>query len=125
MWSAAVFGLELSGQKDRKAGFQPLPRLLITTLCDFVAKGSAGKMYERNYKKGGSKNSLPVDPLLYGASHTDRVLKIDLEAAGIPQALKASSIFMRVALHTSTYFWNLEMFLQKKYRNWLAIRLWT
>ena len=41
-------------------------------------------MYERNYKKSGSKNSLPVDPLLYVPSHTDRVLKIDLEAAGIP-----------------------------------------
>ena len=57
-------GLDLEAEwtKNRKAGFQPLPRLLITTLCDFVAKGSAGKMYERNYKKGGSKNSLPVDP---------------------------------------------------------------
>ena len=79
-------GLHLDAEwtKNRKSGFQPLPRDLVERLRVYAETGEAGRIYEKNFKKAKAKKSVPDHPLLYVPSHTDRALKIDLEAAGIP-----------------------------------------
>ncbi|NIA16036.1 MAG: tyrosine-type recombinase/integrase [Nitrospiraceae bacterium] len=59
--------LDASWTKNRKGGFQPLPRWLVTELSE----ESDGKAKD--------------DPLLYVPSHPGRDLEIDLKAAGIPK----------------------------------------
>jgi hypothetical protein len=57
---------------------------LIERLQAYVETGEVTRIYEKNFKKAKAKKEVPQKPLLYVPSHTGRVLKIDLEAAGIP-----------------------------------------
>ena len=79
-------GLHLDAEwtKNRKVGFQPLPRALVERLRVYSETGEARQIYERNFKKAKAKREVPKNPLFYVPSHTDRVLKIDLQTAGIP-----------------------------------------
>jgi len=76
--------LDAAWTKNRKPGFQPLPKDLIERLRIFASSGEARSIYEKNFKKAKSNRLPPENPLLYVPTQTDRVLKIDLQAAGIP-----------------------------------------
>ena len=80
-------GLHLASEwtKNRKSGFQPLPRNLVERLKDFAASGEACRIYKQSFKQARSKLEPPQNRLFYVASQTDRVLSVDLEAAGIPK----------------------------------------
>ena len=80
-------GLHLASEwtKTRKFGFQPLPRNLVERLKDFAASGEAYRIYKQSFKQARSKVETPQNRLLYVASQTDRVLSMDLKAAGIPK----------------------------------------
>ena len=77
--------LDAEWTKNRKPGFQPLPRALVERLQAFVETGEAKRIYEANYKKAKAKKPLPDRPLLYVPSQTDRWLTKDLEKAQIPK----------------------------------------
>ena len=77
--------LEASWTKNRKAGFQPLPLGLLHRLRDYAESGEPSRLYERAFRRGGSKRRPPDRALLYVPSHTARSLYRDLEAAGIPR----------------------------------------
>jgi len=78
-------GLVLSAEwtKNRKAGFQPLPTILIKKLKDAAELKLAEITYTRHMR--ASDNEPPKNPLLYVSSHPARDLDIDLKCAGIPK----------------------------------------
>jgi integrase len=76
--------LDAGWTKNRKPGFQPLPRALVQRLNEYAATGDARRQYEKSFKKAKAKQPLPQAPLLYVPSQPDRRLKIDLEAVAIP-----------------------------------------
>jgi len=79
-------GLHLDAKwtKNRKPGFQPLPRKLVEQLQDFAATGDAQRIYKANFSRGKTQRPLPKRPLLYVPSQTNRCLIIDLKVAEIP-----------------------------------------
>ena len=77
--------LEAEWTKNRKSGFQPLPRRVVEQLQAFAATGEARCIYEATYKKARTKKPLPRSPLLYVPSQPNRPLDADLRAAGIPK----------------------------------------
>lgn len=70
--------------KNRVAGFQPLPSVVVQHLAEFAATGQAKAMYRRQFIRAGSKPDHLGDPLLYVPTNPSRTLKTDLKAAGIP-----------------------------------------
>ena len=81
-------GLRLDAEwtKNRKPGFQPLPKSLVARLAEFADGSGAAEFYRQCYAQAGaSPEGIPKDPLLYVPSHTARDLEKDLEAAGIPK----------------------------------------
>ena len=52
---------------------------------DFAASGEACRIYKQSFKQARIKIEPPRNRLFYVASQTDRVLSMDLEAAGIPK----------------------------------------
>ncbi len=80
-------GLHLQSEwtKNRKPGFQPLPKALVERLQDFVAEGRAAAIYRDVYRRTPAKNPPPTNRLLYVPTNTARELDKDLKAAGIPK----------------------------------------
>jgi len=75
--------LDATWTKNRRPGFQPLPRALIDRLTAFADSGEAIRLYR---SKSGNRNpDAPDNPLLYISSHPERCMNADLEAAGIPK----------------------------------------
>jgi len=75
--------LDAAWTKNRKPGFQPLPRSLVDRLATFGASGEAMRLYR---SKSGNRNpDAPDNPLLYIPSQPDRGMNTDLAAAGIPK----------------------------------------
>ena len=80
-------GLVLDGQwtKNKKPGFQPLPRVLVERLRSFAESGEPAQLYAENFRRGSSKDPGPTSPLLYVPSHPSRTFDQDLKAADIPK----------------------------------------
>ena len=87
-------GLNLDAQwtKNRKPGFQPLPKSLVDSLRTFGASGEASRLYAKFYARKGAKLQAPNKPLLYVPSHTSRDLDRELKAAGIPKCTPSGKI---------------------------------
>jgi integrase len=75
--------LRAAWTKNRKDGFQPLPKSLVTRLSTFAQTDEALRMYVRLQNRSGATKPYPADPLLHVPSHTARAIDVDLEAAGI------------------------------------------
>ncbi len=75
--------LDARWTKNRKPGFQPLPRALVTRLGEFAAKGEAKRFYAKAHRRSDGKP--PEEPILYVPSHPARSMDEDLKAAGIPK----------------------------------------
>jgi integrase len=73
--------LEAKWTKNRKAGFQYLPKGLLERLMAFAESDVIPKLYQRFYMTF----TCPANPLLYVPSHTAREMDIDLAKAGIPK----------------------------------------
>ena len=73
--------LEAGWTKNRKPGFQPLPRRLVQQLLEFAETEFIGGMYLKHYRKA----TPPDNALLYVPSHPAREMDKDLKAAGIPK----------------------------------------
>lgn len=88
-------GLHLDAEwtKNRKPGFQPLPKALVTSLVDFMESHEALRLYDRHYIRSDSKReNIPEYPLLFVPTHTARVLDIDMEKAGINKWTKDGKV---------------------------------
>ena len=75
--------LDSAWTKNRRSGFQPLPRALVQRLQEFTDSGEAALLYSRFYRQGDDRQRIPTEPLLYVPSHPARDLDLDLRAAGI------------------------------------------
>ena len=76
--------LDAAWTKSRKGGFQHLPAGLVARLAEYVAEGTAERLYRKAYSRPKAKGEdLPENPLLFLSAHPDRYLKRDIEAAGI------------------------------------------
>jgi integrase len=80
-------GLRLDAKwtKNRKSGFQPLPRDLVNRLKAAAAADEPWHIYKAKLRKANSKKSPPKRPLLYVPTHQYRCFSLDLEVAGIPK----------------------------------------
>ncbi|MCK4670763.1 MAG: site-specific integrase [Nanoarchaeota archaeon] len=78
-------GLHLDSEwtKNRKEGFQPLPKALVKRLAEFVEAGTAKELYGGITRKKGARYGPPEDSLLFVPSHTSRIFDKDLKTAGI------------------------------------------
>ena len=87
--------LEAAWTKNRKPGFQPLPRVLVERLAAFAESGEARHLYEKTsvWRLGDA----PENPLLYVPSQTDRTINADLKAAGIPKWTPAGKLDFHAA----------------------------
>ena len=77
--------LDATWTKNRKPGFQPLPRALMMSLQTFALSGEPRKSYEKNYRRENPKLIAPRNPLLHVPSNPARTLDRDLKTAGIPK----------------------------------------
>ena len=77
--------------KNRKDGFQPIPKYLITKLKGFIASGVAIKMYELHYSPN-SPLKFPSNPLLHVPTHPVHQLNKYLEKANIPKHTKDGTL---------------------------------
>jgi len=73
--------LDAEWTKNRKDGFQPLPKKLIRELVEFTKSRQAMKLYGNFYQNSNKK--LPANPLLFVPKETARMLDTDLKAAEI------------------------------------------
>ena len=83
------YGLQLDAAwtKNRKPGFQPLPRDLVQRLRAFAESGAPRRLYEETYGRNyqGDISKVPDKPLLCVPSQPARSLYQDLKKAGIPK----------------------------------------
>jgi len=77
--------LDANWTKNRKPGFQPLPKEILTALKEFSESGLPNRMYEKRYANSKRKPKLPSKPLLFVPGQPAREMEKDLEAAGIPK----------------------------------------
>ena len=94
--------LEPAWTKNRKPGFQPLPKRLVGELESFSTSGVVQMLYQKFF----CKYECPNDALLYVPSHAARELDKDLEAAGIPKVTKDGKVAfhaLRTSFVTLTY----------------------
>ena len=79
--------LKAAWTKNRRAGFQFLPRDLVDRLFSFAGSGTPRELYEETYRRNhkGDISKIPGQPLLYVPSHPGRSLYQDLKRAGIPK----------------------------------------
>ena len=77
--------LDRAWTKNRRDGFQPLPRPLLSALAAFAHSGEARRLYAQAYQRVNSQQLPPEDPLLVVPVNPARTLEIDLRAAGIPK----------------------------------------
>ena len=71
--------LEAAWTKNRKPGFQPLPKRLVQHLVEFSKTEFISEMYHKHYRKAVP----PDNALLYVPSHPAREMDKDLKAVGI------------------------------------------
>jgi len=94
--------LDPAWTKNRKPGFQPLPKRLVEQLDTFSTSGFVQSLYEKFFRKF----TCPKDALLYVPSHAARELDKDLQAANIPKATKDGKVAfhaLRTSFVTLTY----------------------
>ena len=73
--------LEARWTKNRKAGFQPLPKELIIKLQAWVKAGKAAALYAAN--QGMRARKMPTNPLLFVSAHPAKTIKADMERANV------------------------------------------
>jgi len=73
--------LEASWTKNRKSGFQPLPRSLLTKLKTWVTSGRAQSLYTMH--KEPRQRPYPDNPLLFVPGHPARELARDMDRAKV------------------------------------------
>jgi len=78
--------------KNRKEGFQPLPRLLIEQLQSFAASEIVKRLYDALHSRKDSTATYPNEPLLYVPSHPARELDNDLKAANVEKNTKDGKV---------------------------------
>ena len=78
------FKLDAAWTKNRRKGFQPLPRKLVKRLAEYADSGVVAGLYRRFFARFPSAEHA----LLYVPSHPARELDEDLAAAGIPKQTK-------------------------------------
>ena len=95
----AECGLRLRAQwtKNRKEGFQPLPRSLVDRLHQHAQSGEPRKFYARSYARRGAQLTAPQNPLLYVPTHPAREMDLDLKAAGIPKLAPGGKVDFHAA----------------------------
>jgi integrase len=76
--------LDAPWTKNRKGGFQPLPRELVQRLVKYAEAGHAKELYADRYKHSQKPCPAPINPLLFVSAHPARDVAEDLERAGIP-----------------------------------------
>ena len=69
--------------KNRKPGFQPLPRTLVQNLRVFAESGRAERLYRKYNSRKNSKRNFPKYPLLFVPRDPAGSLDRDLNVAGI------------------------------------------
>jgi len=77
--------LDAAWTKNRKYGFQRLPKWLIERLVVFVESGEAKRLYKQFCSRKGAKLDESSNPLLYVPSNTSRAFDEDLDKAEIPK----------------------------------------
>jgi integrase len=77
--------LEAEWTKNRKPGFQPLPRDLVERLKAFAEAGEPDRLYAQAYAQHRRPGQAPRGRLLYVPKQTHEVVAEDLERAGIPR----------------------------------------
>ena len=95
----AECGLRLRAHwtKNRKEGFQPLPRSLVDRLHQHAQSGEPAECYARSYARRGARLTAPKEPLLYVPTHPAREMDIDLKAAGIPKLAPGGKVDFHAA----------------------------
>jgi integrase len=76
--------LDSAWTKNRRDGFQPLPRPLLRALDAFAQSGEARRLYAWAYSRTNARQRPPADPLLVVPQNTALMLDLHLRAAGIP-----------------------------------------
>ena len=76
--------LDASWTKNRRDGFQPLPRALLARVHSFAASGEPTRLYAEYRRRDRSDQDAPITPLLYVPSRPARALTQDLKRSGIP-----------------------------------------
>lgn len=84
--------LEAEWTKNRKDGFQPLPRDLFSRLVAYSKTGDAKEQYRLAFRQGGAKLQCPDNPLLYVPKATATTIDVYLCKAGIPKVTKAGKL---------------------------------
>ncbi len=75
--------LDATWTKNRKPGFQVVPRHLLEILLEQAALGVPDELYRKAYSRSSSKNDPPQGRLLYVPSHPERALYRDMVTAGV------------------------------------------
>lgn len=75
--------LDPAWTKNRKPGFQVVPRHLLEILLEQAALGVTDELYRKNFRRSSSTNPPPEGRLLYVPSHPERVMYRDMAAAGV------------------------------------------
>jgi integrase len=75
--------LDPAWTKNRKPGFQVVPRHLLEVLLTQAAAGVPDELYAKHFRRSSSKNSPPQGRLLYVPSQPAQVLYRDMAAAGV------------------------------------------
>jgi len=78
--------LDAAWTKNRKPGFQPLPRNLVERLWAFAESGRAKELYQRHYARRDAKlEETPEEPLLFVSARPIQEMEKDLSRAQIPK----------------------------------------
>jgi len=84
--------LDAEWTKNRKEGFQPLPKALFARLVAYSKTGDAKRQYRLAFQQGGAKLNCPENPLLYVPKATATTMDAYLRRAGIPKKTKAGKL---------------------------------
>ncbi|MHC4663542.1 MAG: tyrosine-type recombinase/integrase [Planctomycetota bacterium] len=78
-------GLKLKSEwtKNRKPGFQPLPRSLVVELKKFAQGDKARELYDKKYGLSRSNPDVPPNPLLYVPTQPAREFYRDIDKANV------------------------------------------
>ena len=110
--------LDATWTKNRKPGFQPLPRALMMSLQTFALSGEPRKSYEKNYRRGNPKLIAPRNPLLLSRPILPAPWTATSKRLGFQRRTrKANSTSMPVELLTSTWCWSRAWQPRRKCRN--------
>lgn len=84
--------LEAEWTKNRKTGFQPLPRDLVERLEEYATNGRAEEAYADRFARGNHEPTWPDNALLYVPKNTAISLDRDLKAAGVEKITSAGKL---------------------------------